>query len=99
MPHVDIVELEKNFLENAVVAYLLVECYPCQTVEKYLDEIKKENENVALIKYKIKEDEEAEFSKRNKIDLYPVILIYKDGVLKRRREGYLNKEEIQNLIF
>ena len=57
MPHtIDLKELEKHISQNkerTIVAYLLTNCYPCQNVEKYLDEIKNENKEISLMKYKV----------------------------------------------
>lgn len=96
---VDIDELESIILKEdktTLIAYLIIDCYHCQIVEKYIDEIEKENNQIKVIRFKLKEDEL--FSKRNRIFLYPVILIYKNGELKRRVEGYMNKREIEELI-
>lgn len=95
----DIADLESIVLKEdktTLIAYLIIDCYHCQTVEKYIDEIERENSEVKVVRFKLKEDES--FSKRNKIFLYPVILIYKDGELKRRVEGYMSKREIEELI-
>lgn len=96
---IDIADLENIISKEdntTLIAYLIIDCYHCQTVDKYIDEIEKEFDEVKVIRFKLKNEEE--FSKRNKIFLYPVILVYKEGDLKRRVEGYMNKKEIIELI-
>lgn len=96
---VDIAELE-NILskedKTALIAYLILDCYHCQTVDKYIDEIESEHQEIKVIRFRLKNEES--FSKRNNIFLYPVILIYKDGKLTKRVEGYMSKKEIEELL-
>ena len=82
--------------KTTLIAYLIIDCYHCQTVDKYIDEIEKEYTDIKVMRFKLKNDKE--FSERNKIFLYPVILVYKDGELKKRVEGYMSKSEIEELL-
>lgn len=95
----DIAELE-NILskedKTALIAYLILDCYHCQTVDKYIDDIEKEHKEIKVIRFKLKNEES--FSKRNNIFLYPVILIYRNGKLTKRVEGYMSKKEIEELL-
>lgn len=82
--------------KTTLIAYLIVDCYHCQTVDKYIDEIEKEHTDIKVMRFKLKDNKE--FSEKNKIFLYPVILVYKDGELKKRVEGYMSKSEIEELL-
>lgn len=82
--------------EKTFVAYSLSTSYPCINFRKNIEKLKNKYNTTKFLNIEV--DDEKCFSKENNIANYPVMLIYKYGILKKKYEGYLNENEIEELL-
>lgn len=72
-------------------------CGPCRMLAPVLEQIAEEKDG-ALIVGKIDVDEEPGLAVRFGISLIPAVLVFKNGELIAKSEGYRPKDEILSLI-
>ena len=71
-------------------------CGPCKMLSPIIDEISNEINDVKFLKVDV--DAEGEVAASFGIMSIPTLLLFKDGVLKAKTVGFLNKEELINFI-
>jgi thioredoxin 1 len=69
-------------------------CGPCKKMKPELEKLEKENA-AALKVVRIDADQNPDLSKELKVDALPVVLIYKEGQLQKRLEGYQSPAQLK----
>jgi rhodanese-related sulfurtransferase/glutaredoxin len=90
----------KNFLasipkdKTVLVDFGAPWCPPCKKMNPILDELSKENHTII----KVNGAEQTELCKEMKIDGFPVLIVYKNGIEISRQKGAFSKEEILTML-
>lgn len=79
-----------------LVDFFATWCMPCKMLGSVLEEIANEREDFDIVKINI--DEEQNMAIKYEIEAVPTMLVFKNGELKKKVEGYLPKEELLNEI-
>ena len=69
-------------------------CRPCQKMKPELEKLEKE-QSAALNVLRIDADQNPDLAQQLKVDALPVVLIYKEGKLLKRLEGYQSPDELK----
>ena len=71
-------------------------CGPCRMLAPVLEEIASESDNVQIISVNI--DEEDELAEKYNVSAIPCLVLFDDGVEKKRSVGLKPKDEIVTFI-
>lgn len=71
-------------------------CGPCQLLGPVLEEVQKENNQLCILKVDI--DKFSNIAKKYKIMSIPTLIVFRGGQPFKTNVGYLNKEQIEDLI-
>jgi thioredoxin len=69
-------------------------CGPCKKMKPELEKLEKENA-AALKVVRIDADQNPDLAKALKVDALPVVLIYKEGQMQKRLEGYQSPAQLK----
>lgn len=68
-------------------------CVPCKKMKPYLEEISKDMAGKVIV-VRINVDDNKELTKELKIDVLPVLHLYKNNMLKWENIGFIEKEDV-----
>jgi len=68
-------------------------CAPCKKMKPYLEEISKDMADKVIV-VRINIDDYKELTKELKIDVLPVLHLYKNNILKWENVGFIEKEDV-----
>lgn len=71
-------------------------CGPCRMLSINLEEAEPELEKMGVKLFKVNVDEEMVLADRFNINLIPALLLFENGSLKARKEGYISTNDIIN---
>lgn len=95
-------EGNKNNFESLIndslvlVDFFATWCGPCKMLAPVLEEISNDQKNIKIVKIDV--DKNEELSNRFGIMSVPTLLLFKDGNLIAKQNGYMPKEELLNWI-
>lgn len=92
---------EKNFDEEIKKGITLVDfyatwCGPCKMLGPVLEEYSKQNNDVKVLKVNI--DDCNKITKEYGVMAVPTLIIFKDGVEKSKRTGFMPLDEIEKFV-
>ena len=71
-------------------------CGPCKMLSPVLDELGEEHEEIVIGKVNV--DDNMEIARKYSVNVIPALLLFKNGQLKDKSVGYLEKNEILDFI-
>ena len=71
-------------------------CGPCRMLSPIVDEVAEETDSVKVCKVNV--DEEAQLASMFGIEVIPTLIVIKDGKTVNKSVGYINKEQVLELI-
>ncbi len=97
--HVTIENFEEEVMNSEKIVLLnfyATWCRPCQDLSLVLEKISKEDIDAKIVK--VNEAENKELMKKYNIEVFPTIIIIKDGEEIERVTGYMEEESIKQKI-
>lgn len=97
--HISDDDFEKEVFSKkgiCLVDFYATWCGPCMMESKVLEEIGQSRAGYEILKVDV--DKNSRVASELEIDTIPTICIYKDGKLVEKRIGFMDKEQILNLI-
>lgn len=91
-------EYEEEVLKckgKVIVDFFATWCGPCQMLASVLEKISGEND-IKIVKVNI--DEEIKLAIENDVEVVPTMLIYNNGKIVQRLEGYMDENELKKII-
>lgn len=85
-----------NYNGKVLVDFFASWCGPCQMLTQVLEEFEKQENDIKIVKVNI--DEETKLAIENGVEVVPTLILYDNGKLVKRLEGYRNKEELKEEI-
>lgn len=85
-----------NYNGKVLVDFFATWCGPCQMLTPVLEEFDEEENEIKIVKVNI--DEETKLSIENGVQVVPTLILYNNGKLVKRLEGYRDKEELKREI-
>lgn len=73
-------------------------CGPCRMLSINLDEVALELNRQNILVCKVNVDDEIKLAEKFNINVIPALLVFKDGKLIKRKEGYMSGNEILELV-
>lgn len=94
-------ENEKDFYEEIKKELVLIDfyatwCGPCRLLEPVIETFAKEHENVQVVKVDV--DKFPNISREYVIMSIPTLLVFKNGKITNKYIGYLEKDQIEDLL-
>lgn len=71
-------------------------CGPCRMLSPIVDEVAEETDSVKVCKVNV--DEEAQLASMFGIEVIPTLIVIKDGKTVNKSVGYIDKEQMLELI-
>ncbi|MCR5482974.1 MAG: thioredoxin [Bacilli bacterium] len=71
-------------------------CGPCKMLRPIIDEIAEEKENIKVVSINI--DNEDELAEKYNVSSIPCLVVFENGNETRRSVGFIQKDEIENII-
>lgn len=99
LKHITTSEFEEevlNYQGKALVDFFASWCGPCQMLTPVLEKLDEEIENLKILKINI--DEETKLAIENGVEVVPTMILYNNGKVEKRLEGYMDKEELKKEI-
>lgn len=99
LKHIKTTEFEQevlNYQGKVLVDFFATWCGPCQMLSPVLEEISEEETEIKIVKVNI--DEETKLSIDNGVDVVPTLILYDNGKVVKKLEGYRDKEELKQEI-
>ena len=92
---------EENFQslidkELVVVDFFATWCGPCKILSPVLEDLANDRSNVNIVKVDV--DECQNLAKNYGIMSVPTLLLFKNGTLASKRNGYMSKDELTSWI-
>lgn len=85
-----------NYNGKVLVDFFASWCGPCQMLTPVLEKINEEENEIKIVKVNI--DEETKLAIENGVEVVPTLVLYNNGKLVKRLEGYRDKEELKEEI-
>ncbi len=82
--------------DKVLVDFYATWCGPCKLISPIIEEISKENKNLKVIKIDV--DMFPELSRKYGIMSIPTLIVFSKGKEVKKHIGYLEKEEIEDLL-
>lgn len=95
LKHINTENFENEILKSnkvILVDFFATWCGPCQMLAPVLEAISKEQENFDIAKIDV--DEAQELAIEHGIQVVPTMLVFKNGNVVDRMEGFFSKQEI-----
>lgn len=73
-------------------------CGPCQQLGPVLDELSNEMTDVVIVKLNVDEGENKSFALKHRVLSIPTLLLFKDGEVIERGQGFMPKDELISFI-
>ena len=92
-------DFEKEVLQNekeVLIDFYADWCGPCKMLAPIIEEIAKENEKVKVVKINL--DESEDLAMKYQVMSIPTLIIMKNGQIIKRSVGFVEKDEILNMI-
>ena len=89
LKHITTSEFEEevlNYQGKVLVDFFASWCGPCQMLTPVLEKIDDEIESLKILKINI--DEETKLAIENKVEVVPTMILYNNGKVEKRIEGY-----------
>ena len=90
-------EVVLNSQVPVLVDFWATWCGPCKMLSPIVDEVAEEA-NGAFVVGKVNVDEEKELAKKFKVMSIPTLIVLKNGEEVKRSVGYIEKEEVLELV-
>ena len=84
-----------NYDGKVLVDFFATWCGPCQMLSPVLEKIS-EKDDIKIVKVNI--DEEAKLAIDNDVEVVPTMILYNNGKVVERLEGYMDEEELKEII-
>lgn len=81
---------------KVLVDFFATWCGPCQMLSQVLEKISEEDNSTKIVKVNV--DEATELAMKNDVEVVPTMILYNNGEIVDRVEGYMDKEELKKLI-
>lgn len=97
--HITTSEFEQevlNYNGKVLVDFFATWCGPCQMLSPVLEKISEEETEIKIVKVNI--DEETKLSIENGVEVVPTLILYDNGKIVRKLEGYRDEEELKKEI-
>ena len=85
-----------NYNGKVLVDFFANWCGPCKMLSPVLEKISEENNNIKIVKVNI--DEASELAIDNEVEVVPTMILYNNGKIVERLEGYMDEEELKEII-
>lgn len=85
-----------NYNGKVLVDFFATWCGPCQMLTPVLEKIAEEENSIKIVKVNI--DEETKLAIENEVEVVPTMLLYNNGKIMQRIEGFRDIEELKNII-
>lgn len=85
-----------NYNGKVLVDFFATWCGPCQMLTPVLEKFDEEENEIKIVKVNI--DEETKLAIENGVEVVPTLILYNNGKLVKRLEGYRDKEELKREI-
>lgn len=99
LKHITTSEFEEevlNYQGKVLVDFFASWCGPCQMLTPVLEKIDDEIESLKILKINI--DEETKLAIENKVEVVPTMILYNNGKVEKRIEGYREAQELKREI-
>ncbi len=99
LKHITTSEFEQevlNYNGKVLVDFFATWCGPCQMISPVLEKISEEESEIKIVKVNI--DEETQLSIENGVEVVPTLVLYDNGKVIRKLEGYRDEEELKKEI-
>ncbi len=99
LKHITTSEFEQevlNYNGKVLVDFFATWCGPCQMLSPVLEKISEEETEIKIVKVNI--DEETKLSIDNGVEVVPTLVLYDNGQVVRKLEGYRDEEELKKEI-
>ena len=90
-------EVVLNSQVPVLVDFWATWCGPCKMLSPIVDEVAEEA-NGTFVVGKVNVDDEKELAKRFKVMSIPTLIVFKNGEEVNRSVGYIEKEEVMELV-
>ena len=97
--HITTIEFEQEVLDyngKVLVDFFATWCGPCQMLSPVLEKISEEESGIKIVKVNI--DEETKLSIDNGVEVVPTLVLYDNGKVVKKLEGYMDEEELKREI-
>lgn len=97
--HITTSEFEQevlNYNGKVLVDFFATWCGPCQMLSPVLEKISEEETEIKIVKVNI--DEETKLSIENGVEVVPTLILYDNGKVVKKLEGYRDEEELKKEI-
>lgn len=84
-----------NYDGKVLVDFFATWCGPCQMLSPVLEKIS-EKDDIKIVKVNI--DEEAKLAIDTDVEVVPTMILYNNGKVVERLEGYMDEEELKEII-
>ena len=99
LKHINASEFEQevlNYNGKVLVDFFATWCGPCQMLSPVLEKISEEENGIKIVKVNI--DEETKLSIENGVEVVPTLVLYDNGKVIKKIEGYRDEEELKKEI-
>ncbi len=90
-------EVVLNSKVPVLVDFWATWCGPCKMLSPVVDEVAEEA-NGEFVVGKVNVDEQKELSKKFRVMSIPTLIVFKDGAEAKRSVGFIEKEQVLELI-
>ena len=94
---------EKNFKEEVVskkgkilVDFFAVWCGPCKMLHPVLEKFAEENDGIRVGRVNV--DELTSEAVNYKVNVIPTLILFEDGVEKKRSAGFMDEDELKAFV-
>lgn len=90
-------EVVKNCEKPVIVDFWATWCGPCRMIAPILSEIAEEHQDTVVVG-KVNVDEEGELAVKFGVVSIPTLLVFKGGEVVNKAVGYMEKDEVLELL-